>query len=133
MGIAETSSFFKNAHSGRFFDGEAEPAQMSFRPHSSSFGGGLHGMGSNAMPSLSSQHHNGGMYSTFDSQLFSGSDGGESSAVPFHGAHGRRLGFGFGLDVGASSFGFTEQRDTSLRESTFSEQAFRNSATLFDL
>ncbi|EFW99763.1 hypothetical protein CMQ_81 [Grosmannia clavigera kw1407] len=131
MSLAESGSLFKNAQSSRFFDSEAESAQLGFRSQAASFGSGLHGMGNSPMTSLNA--HSGGMYATFDSQLFAGGNGDEGSTGPFHGAHGRRLGFAFGLDANANPFGFVEQRDASLREPSFSEQAFRNSAALFDV
>ena len=67
----------------------------------------------------------------FSSNTSSTNEGGMAS---FHGSTTRRMGYSsYGMDANGSPFGYNDQRDPSIRESSYPDPNFQSTGRLFEL
>ncbi|CAK7205954.1 hypothetical protein SEUCBS139899_008734 [Sporothrix eucalyptigena] len=139
LSIAESSPYFKHStSSSHFFDNGSQSPHMAYRStQQSSYGNGYQGMNNGTLNPLCTQPRSGGnMYQQFDNPMFNGStgSGNDGAAGSFHGANSRRMGYGsFGIDANTNPFGYNDQRDSNVREGSYTDPSFQGTGRLFEL
>ncbi|ERS95716.1 hypothetical protein HMPREF1624_07791 [Sporothrix schenckii ATCC 58251] len=141
LSITDGSPYFKHStSSSQFFNNGRQsphlPPYQSTQP--TAYGNGYQGMSNNTLSSLYTQPRSGtsSLYPPFDSQMFSGNSGSTTDGTTgtFHAPDNRRVGYGgFSMEPTGSPFGYTDQRDGSLRNTNYADPTLPGPDRLFEL